>query len=465
MSVQDIFRVVRSKRSSGRTHASRTLTCSTRGAAHPCGAQEPLYQRFLNAIRFEPIGRTLALLLVFWSPFSGGPRVPSLLLAVLGLWLLAIQRGGLFTVQAQRRWGVIFLLLWLPMLLSLPGSYNPKRTLETVLALPLYYLAGMALIEAMRADRARRRLAIGIALVLLFWMADGFVQYIFGYDLLGIPLTEDGRVVGLFGTNLHLGTFAAVLLPIVFWFALERHAAFAVVALALSVAIVVLAGARMNLVMIAVAAGALLVRLSRRWAFGLLVAAALALAATSALSPVMQERFARAASVTRGLDFETVNYVLTDRLYIWETAWHMVRDRPLTGIGTGAFAAAYDRYATRSDDVFRSGHPSANKPYHTHQMYISILAESGLLGLAAIVTAFVLVVRWYVAAADLRRAQAWPWLTALLVAVFPINSQPVLYTHWWFPILLLLLCMGLAALDGDGNVRKPGKKSKKTTTK
>lgn len=405
-------------------------------------------------------GWCLALLIIMWSPFSGGPRLPSLLLAVLGLWLLAIQRGALFGVQAQRRWGVIYLLLWLPILLSLPGSLNPKRTLETALVLPLYYLAGLALIGALRTDRARRRLAIGIALTLLFWMTDGFVQLIFGYDLFGIPLTPDGRVVGLFGTNLHLGTFTAVLLPIVLWFALERHTALAVGAFALSAAIVALAGARMNLVMLAVAAGALLGRLSRRWALGLLVAGALALGAASALSPAMQERFARAASVTHALDFETVNYVLSDRLYIWETAWHMLSDRPFVGVGTGAFAAAYDRYATRPDDVFRSGHPSANKPYHTHQMYVSIAAESGLVGLAAIVAAFVLVVIWYARAPRARRDQAWPYLMGLLVAVFPINSQPVLYTHWWFPPLLLLLCMGLAALDDDRNAEKSGKMSK-----
>ncbi|OGI44354.1 MAG: hypothetical protein A2150_04845 [Candidatus Muproteobacteria bacterium RBG_16_64_11] len=342
------------------------------------------------------------------------------------------------------------------MLLSLPGSLNPRRTLETALVLPLYYLAGLALIEALRADHARRRLAAGIALILLFWMADGFMQYVLGHDLFGIPLTEDGRVVGLFGTNLHLGTFAAVLLPIVLWYALERHAAFAVGAFALSAAIVALVGARMNLVMLAVAAGAFLGRLSRRWALGLLVAGALALGAASALSPAMQERFARAANVTHALDFETVNYVLSDRLYIWETAWHMVSDRPFVGVGTGAFATAYDRYATRPDDVFRSGHPAANKTYHAHQMYVSIAAESGLIGLAAIVSAFVLVVRWYAQTPPVRRRQAWPYLLSLLVAVFPLNSQPVLYTHWWLPPLLLMLCAGLAALDSKQDIQNLG---------
>jgi O-antigen ligase len=280
-------------------------------------------------------------------------------------------------------------------------------------------------------------------------MADGLVQYAFGRDLFGIPLTPDGRVVGLFGSNLLLGTFAAVLLPLLLWLAFERHVLLAAGGFALSAATVVLAGARMNLVMLAVAAGTVLPRLPRRWVIAVLAAGGLVAIAAGALSPAMQERAERVLALAHKFDFETVNHALTDRGYLWETAGRMVLDRPLAGVGAGAFGAAYDRYSARPDDVFASRHPQAIKPYHAHQMYVSIAAESGFTGLAAIIAAFVLVVRWYFRAPPARRAQAWPWLAGLLVAVFPLNSQPVLYTHWWFPPLLLLLCAGLAALDGE----------------
>lgn len=392
-------------------------------------------------------GALLAFLIVFWSPLPGGPRAPSVLLALLGLWTLARRRLALFAPGVQRRFGLIFLLLWLPVLISLPGSLHPRRTIDIALVLPLYYLAGLALIEALRSDCARRWLAAGIALTLLVWIADGFAQYVFGRDLLGIPLTDDGRVVGLFATNLRLATFAAMLLPIALWLVLERHAVLAAGAFALSAATVALAGARMNIVMLAVAAGTALFRLPRRWAVAMLAAGALAIVAAGALSPAMQERAARVVALTRSLNFETLNHALSGRLFIWETAGRMTLDRPLTGVGAGAFNAAYDRYSTRPDDVFASRHPQWEKPYHAHQMYVSIAAESGFTGLAAVILAFVLVVRWYFGANPARRAQAWPWLAGLLVAVFPLNSQPVLYTHWWFPLLLLLLCAGLAALE------------------
>ena len=44
---------------------------------------------------------------------------------------------------------------------------------------------------------------------------------------------------------------------------------------------------------------------------------------------------------------------------------------------------------------------------------------------------------------------AWPFACSLFVASFPINSQPVLFTHWYFPVLLLLVCAMLAALVDD----------------
>ena len=56
-------------------------------------------------------------MIVAWSPFMGGPRLPSLLLAMIGVWLIATQRQQLFDSRAMRRWLWVFGLLWLPALL------------------------------------------------------------------------------------------------------------------------------------------------------------------------------------------------------------------------------------------------------------------------------------------------------------------------------------------------------------
>jgi len=81
-------------------------------------------------------------------------------------------------------------------------------------------------------------------------------------------------------------------------------------------------------------------------------------------------------------------------------------------------------------------------------MYVSIAAETGFPGLLGLIAAVLFCVRWYWRTDPMRRQAAAPYAWSLLVVAFPINSQPVLYTLWWFPILLLLLCAMLAALDG-----------------
>jgi O-antigen ligase len=127
-------------------------------------------------------------------------------------------------------------------------------------------------------------------------------------------------------------------------------------------------------------------------------------------------------------------------MIIWETAGEMIKDRPLAGVGAGAFADAYDHYATRPEDPFRRGGSYDGGVYHAHQMYVSIAAESGMIGLAGLLISVTLVIKWFFRASPSLRAAAAPYAASLAVIAFPIQSQPVLYRIWWFPIVLLLLC-------------------------
>jgi O-antigen ligase len=145
--------------------------------------------------------------------------------------------------------------------------------------------------------------------------------------------------------------------------------------------------------------------------------------------------------------FQTLDHMLSGRMIIWETAGEMLKDRPLTGVGAGAFADAYDQYATRPEDPFRSGGDYVGGVYHAHQMYVSIAAESGLIGLAGLLAAIGLLIRWYRQAAPDLRSRAAPYAASLAVIAFPLQSQPVLYRAWWFPVVLLLLSGFIIALQ------------------
>lgn len=403
------------------------------------------------------IGRFLALMLVAWSPFSGGPRLPSLLLAGMGLWLLVTRGKELLRTRAMQRWWWVFGLLWLPVALSVPGSLDGQRSAGIAGVLLVYFLAGVALVHVLRADQDRRWLVKWIAIVLLLWVLDGLIQYGFGRDLLWIPLSPDGRVVGFFEDNLRLSLFLAVLLPLLLQQALKTHVLWLFAVFVATCGVIVLGGSRSALLMIIVAVAGMSLRLSALHRIILSAILLLTLAGTISLSPVMQERVMR-FDASQGVGFESVDRLLSGRLTIWETAMNMLKDRPLSGVGAGTFADAYDRYATRADDIFRSGGAYPGGVFHAHQMYISVAAETGLAGFAGISAIYLLCMIWYFRASRERRDLALPFAFSLFVATFPINSQPVLFTHWWFPLILLLMCGMLAALGDDqpGAEKTPG---------
>ncbi len=401
---------------------------------------------------FEQIGRALALLLVFWSPFMGGPRVFSALLAIMGGWLIYRERTALFARPAMQRWSIVFLLLWIPLLVSVPGSLKLSSSLKIAASLPVYFLAGAALIYSLRRDADRLWLAKGIGLTLVLWLADALAQYVFGHDLLGVALTADGRIVGFFEGNLRLALFVAVLAPIGLWLLWPARAPWAIGLYVLAVFVSLLSGSRMTLAMLLLVAAGVYLRTIWRYKLPFLLASlavAGGLMTLAASHPLVQERLERTRAIGEW-NFTGIDTALSGRLTIWETAGRMIMDRPLTGVGAGAFRSAYDQYSSRADDPYRTGGGYEGGVYHAHQMYISIAAESGIIGLAGVLLALFLGVKWYWTAPRARRDQAWPFAFGLLVAVFPVNSQPVIYTHWWFPILLLLLCASLAAVSAPG---------------
>ncbi len=66
----------------------------------------------------------------------------------------------------------------------------------------------------------------------------------------------------------------------------------------------------------------------------------------------------------------------TLRLALWESTWSMIVDKPLFGIGWGAYWLVYPEY-----DFFVQN--TGTKIFHAHNMYLNIAAEIGIPGLLA----------------------------------------------------------------------------------
>jgi len=386
-------------------------------------------------------------MIIAWQPFTSGARLPSFFLLLLGGWLLFKKRID-WSDSSVHRLGIIFMLLLVPILISIPGSYNLNGSVMVAVVLMLFFVVGLALMQGLKSEADHAWMLRWLTIVLLIWLGDGFIQYLFGRDLLGHPMGSDGRMMGPFPENLHFGLFMTVLMPIMLWRMAKERPLAAITIIALIGFAAGMSGARSNLFFYLLAIATLMPRFGW-WHRALIVLALLvAVVASVGQSETTSAKFQQFSS---GADkqswFEKLDHILSGRMIIWEAAVEMVKDRPLTGVGAGAFAEAYDHYATRPEDPFRSGGGYEGGVYHAHQMYVSIAAESGLIGLAGLLISVALVIKWFFQAPAGLRALAAPYAASLAVIAFPIQSQPVLYRAWWFPIVLLLLCGLVIALQ------------------
>ena len=75
------------------------------------------------------------------------------------------------------------------------------------------------------------------------------------------------------------------------------------------------------------------------------------------------------------------NFATVERMAHWQAGWRMWKSAPLTGIGPGNFNERYPDYFVRNEFRFSQG--------HAHNIYIHLLAETGLIGLLCYVAGIV----------------------------------------------------------------------------
>jgi putative inorganic carbon (hco3(-)) transporter len=75
-----------------------------------------------------------------------------------------------------------------------------------------------------------------------------------------------------------------------------------------------------------------------------------------------------------GIDITGDNFAIVERLAHWQAAEGMVRDYPWLGVGVGNYEIAYPQYSLINWPLALG---------HAHMIYLNVLAETGLVGLAA----------------------------------------------------------------------------------
>ena len=72
------------------------------------------------------------------------------------------------------------------------------------------------------------------------------------------------------------------------------------------------------------------------------------------------------------------------RKRLMTTAWDMFADHPLLGVGAGNYSEHFDEYSGRLGTTLRS-YENFGRQRYPHNLYLQVLAETGLAGLTAFV--------------------------------------------------------------------------------
>jgi O-antigen ligase len=346
---------------------------------------------------------------------------------------------------------LMFGFFWIPMVASLPDAVNFQRSLATTLVFLRFPLAAVFALYALNVEEARQRLIMVLGLVLTFNTLDIVVQAAVGYDLFGREWAGSGsRMTGLIHDKLVVGHIMAVLSPVYFYWVREiaKKRAWLWLLAFLYAAAVLLTGARAAWLMLGVGGGLFAmqmfiierVRWTWRVAGGFTLLAAITVVGLMQ-SPAWRGKLETTAGLVSG-NYAKANAATSLRLPIWGVAVRMTEDHWINGVGPRGFRYLYEQYAEKDDPILVNG--KNTRATHPHQFVLEIAAETGVIGLLGYLLALGYWIRRGAIACRTRIVQALPWISAVFIAIMPLNAHMAFYASFWSCITWWLLAVSLA---------------------
>ncbi len=158
-----------------------------------------------------------------------------------------------------------------------------------------------------------------------------------------------------------------------------------------------------------------------------------------------------ATSVQVG-DVQVHDTTINHRYFIWQVAWAMVRDQPMTGVGYGEFAAHFPRYrdGMRDEEWYASliSSQQGENTRYAHNEYLHVWAECGVLGLLAF-TWFIGRVGWTLMGCLRRGASLYAWGLIAGLGVMLVHSLVSYPLHLPLNGLMFWVCAGIALGQGE----------------
>lgn len=349
--------------------------------------------------------------------------------ALWGIYIIIRQFAEVSAYFKKSHFIYIFLLLWLPIVISAFVSVEPKDSWRVVLNYVRFaFIGAVSLYLTMESlEKINRWVLVLTVLVTI----DALFEWSTGYHLLGKGI-DPNRIRGLFQPGYQMGYYMATISPVILYqtfksFNQKSAWRYAWVLLSLGTALIIfLAGARAGWITLAASLGLLLVwalvqkKISLKITMITLALAVVVVAGITQL-PTVKNRYASPAytAQTEIGSYEWLDRLSSKRLILWEFSWHQFEKQPILGIGAGSFE---NQFSSQPAEL-KNGHDVA---FFTHLQGLEVLSETGIVGFVG----YLLVLFWLFKVILMSRS--FPvWASIAFLAIMPINMHVGLYTSFW----------------------------------
>jgi len=335
----------------------------------------------------------------------------------------------------KEKWFIAAIILWAYILIRSLFSDIPLMGITKTLPFvrfPLFALCCQYL--GLTHKDFSKKLYLSSLLAVIFLTIDGYIQYVFGKDLLGHPIKDEGnfyRLTGPFSKMVLGSTITILSIPtlgqMIDNIAHRSKVMFSGILLIAIYVIVFLSGERAALLQITLAILILIWALIKNKKTLILFSSICTL-----IAAILVHFFNLDKVISRQIFsiFEILkNYSTTPYGKLWNSGFKIGKENWIFGIGPMNF----EKYCTKISDFCS---------YHPHNIYIEFFAETGLVGLTILLFVFYFFLKRFL---DSQKSiLITSTFTAFLIKIMPIPSSGF-FKNWYAVPLWLMIGWFLAS--------------------
>ncbi len=375
--------------------------------------------------------------------FSRGISIIPTLVFLIGFGYFMYRPKLIWNELVKSRYIYVFLVFFIPGLISLIDSLDPAKTGQTLWRFIRYSAFSIIALFMVNNEKSEKRFETVMFWFMVFICMDAMSHWLFQFNIYGEnPLPSNSRVRGVFKDAYHLSYFVATLSPLIFFYLAERiqekktlYLILTPIILVMLILTVLVGGARAGLVSLFVSMFLfVLVAMKKGWIkhklrfIGISLVLLVIAGGIAVQSDTIQKRFKQTTMVSQNQDF--LDRFTSMRTNIWHVTIEQIPNYWVNGVGLRAFDKVYQEYP-KEYKIFSSVN-------HPHLHILEVMIETGIIGLLAYLLFCV-----YLLSMSFIAEKGSAWFLIAFLAIMPINSHVGLFEADWLPMVFLPIAIGI----------------------